>query len=133
VHLTNRAAIHRAEGDLTASPVPRFRRQGPKGLVKNAKNADEVVMTDGCPGACGLKIVEAQGITPVQHVIVPDCGIQKASSTEYTEDGIKNVVVTVWSGKVHAGAARSRKSRPNLPATVGLVAGIAVDQRAVQT
>lgn len=68
-------------------------------LVRNAKEVDEVVVIDGCPAVCAKKIAEAQGITPDQHVIVTECGIEKAQSRSYTEDDVETVVSAVWSGK----------------------------------
>jgi len=107
--ISNRAAIQLTEEGFGSIACTALLATGAEGLVKNAKNADEVVVIDGCPVACGLKIAEAQGITPDQHVIVTDCGIEKASSTEYTEDDIENVVATVWSGKGKRRSSTNKK------------------------
>jgi uncharacterized metal-binding protein len=96
--LSNLAAVQLTEEGFGSIACVALLATGAEGLVKNAKNVDEVVVIDGCPAVCAKKIAEAQGITPSQHVIVTDCGIEKGPSRKYTEDDIETVVATVWSG-----------------------------------
>ena len=59
---------------------------GSEGLVKSAKDADEVLVLDGCPMVCAKKIAEAQGVPVGQHLVVTELGITKGPSKSYTED-----------------------------------------------
>lgn len=108
--LSNLAAIQLTEEGFGKIACVALLATGAEGLVKNAKDADEVVVIDGCPAVCALKIAEAQGITPTQHVIVTDCGIEKASSRAYTDDDIETVVATVWSGKGMRKSTKKKKT-----------------------
>lgn len=71
---------------------------GDEGLVKSAKNADEVVAIDGCPLHCAKMIALARGVVPAQHVVVTDLGIAKGPSKDYTPDDVENVVSACWQG-----------------------------------
>ncbi|MDI6718237.1 MAG: putative zinc-binding protein [Methanomicrobiales archaeon] len=106
--LSNIAAVRLTEEGFGSIACVALLATGAEGLVKNAKNADEVVVIDGCPAVCAKKIAEAQGIVPAQHVIVTECGIEKGPSRSYTEDDIETVVAAVWRGE---GRRRSTKKR----------------------
>ncbi|MDT8358187.1 MAG: putative zinc-binding protein [Methanomicrobiaceae archaeon] len=71
---------------------------GDEGLKKRVGDADEVVVIDGCPSVCGLKIAKMQGITPGQHIVVTELGIKKAGSMDYTDDDLETVVSAAWEG-----------------------------------
>ena len=47
-----------------------------EGFVSSAQAADQNVVLDGCPVACGKKIFEAQGIHHV-HMVMTDFGAEK--------------------------------------------------------
>jgi len=61
--------------------------------------ADEVVIPDGCPVTCGIKIAAAQGITPDQHIVITGpwtwsrsglSAMMKPPSKNYTGNGCRH-------------------------------------------
>ena len=72
---------------------------GSEGLVRNAKDADEVLVLDGCPMVCAKKIAEAQGVPVGQHLVVTELGITKGPSKDYTEGDIEKIVAACWKGE----------------------------------
>ncbi|WP_461752549.1 putative zinc-binding protein [Methanocorpusculum sp.] len=78
---------------------------GSEGLVKSAKNAEEVVVLDGCPMSCAAKIAEGHDVPVGQNIIVTELGIKKGPSKSYTEDDIEKIVAACWAGE-------GRKSEP---------------------
>jgi uncharacterized metal-binding protein len=59
------------------------------GFVRSARDADENIVIDGCPVACGKKIFEARGL-PFTHFVVTDFGVEK-KKTEITPAVIDRV------------------------------------------
>ncbi len=62
------------------------------------RQADEVIILDGCPMLCAKKIAAVQGIIPGQHIVVTELGIVKAGSRDYTDADIETVVSAAWEG-----------------------------------
>lgn len=62
---------------------------GNSGFVQSARNADLVVVIDGCPVACGKQIMDKLGIRHV-HIATTDFGVEK-SKTVITADVIDHV------------------------------------------
>ena len=56
---------------------------GIAGLVKAAREAQEVVVLDGCPLGCARAIVEQVGIRAGRHVQVTDLGIAKVKDAQF--------------------------------------------------
>jgi len=96
--LTNLAAVELTEEGYGSIACVALLAIGAEGLVTGAKNADEVVVIDGCPMHCAKKIAEAQGVVPAQHVVVTDLGIAKGPSKSYTPDDVETVVSACWRG-----------------------------------
>jgi len=97
--IANLAAVELTEEGFGSTACVALLATGAEGVVKNAKNADEVVVIDGCPMSCAKKIAEAQGIPADQHLVVTDLGVAKGPSKAYTDDDIETVVEAAWEGR----------------------------------
>jgi len=97
--ITNLAAIQLTEEGFGSIACVALLATGAEGLVAGAKNADEVVVLDGCPMLCAKKIAEAQGVPVGQHLVVTELGIAKGPSKSYTDDDVETVVSAVWEGR----------------------------------
>ncbi len=97
--ITNLAAIQLTEEGFGSIACVALLATGAEGLVAGAKDADEVVVLDGCPMLCARKIAEAEGVPVGQHLVVTDLGIAKESSRSYTDDDIETVVSAIWEGR----------------------------------
>ena len=97
--ITNLAAIQLTEEGFGSIACVALLATGAEGILANARNADEVVVLDGCPMLCAKKIAEAQGVPVGQHIVVTDLGIAKGPSKSYTDDDVEAVVSAVWEGK----------------------------------
>jgi len=103
--ITNLAAIQLTEEGYGKIVCTSLLATGNEGLVKSARNAEEVVVLDGCPMSCAAKIAEAQGVEVGQNIIVTELGITKGPSKSYTTDDVEKVVAACWAGE-------GRKSEP---------------------
>ena len=63
-----------------------------EGIVTGAREADEVIVIDGCPQECANKILRNAGITPGQYIVVTELGIQKGPRSLRSPDDIERVV-----------------------------------------
>jgi len=106
--ITNLAAIQLTEEGFGSIACVALLATGAEGLLSGAKNADTVVILDGCPMLCATKIAEAQGVPVGQHLIVTGLGIAKGPSKSYTEDDIETVVSAAWEGR----GRREKKTAP---------------------
>jgi uncharacterized metal-binding protein len=96
--LTNLAAIQLTEEGYGNIACVALLAIGAEGLIANAKEADEVIILDGCPMMCAKKIAAEQGIILGQHIIVTELGIVKSGSRDYTDEDIETVVSAAWEG-----------------------------------
>jgi uncharacterized metal-binding protein len=97
--LTNLAAIQLVEEGYGKMVCTALLATGNEGLVKSARNAEEVVILDGCPLVCASKIAECQGVKAGQHIVVTELGITKGPSRSYTDDDIETIVAACWKGE----------------------------------
>ena len=97
--LTNLAAIQLTDEGYGSIACVALLAIGADTLIANAKNADEVVILDGCPMLCAKKIADAQGVAPGQHLVVTELGITKGPSKSYTNDDIERIVSACWRGE----------------------------------
>lgn len=97
--LTNCAAIQLTEEGYGGAACIALLAAGAEGIVEAARDADEVIILDGCPARCAGKIAEAKGICAAQTIVVTELGIEKSGSREYTDDDVETVVSAVWEGK----------------------------------
>ena len=97
--ISNAAALQLGEEGYGVATCIALLGSGDPGLKKRIADADEVVIIDGCPMTCGVKIAIAQGIIPVQHIVVTALGIDKVYERDYTEEEVERVVSAVWEGK----------------------------------
>jgi uncharacterized metal-binding protein len=61
---------------------------GLSGFVESAKAA-KLILIDGCPTACGKKILENQQIEPARYFVVTEMGIKKEGSVGDIEPGVR--------------------------------------------
>ncbi|OPY43916.1 MAG: DGC domain protein [Methanoregulaceae archaeon PtaU1.Bin222] len=66
--------------------------------MDKVEKGEEMVAIDGCPVACARKVLEQQGITVGQHIIVTDLGIKKTGELIPSDEEIEKVVDAAWSG-----------------------------------
>jgi uncharacterized metal-binding protein len=97
--LTNLAAIQLTEEGYGKIVCTSLLAAGNEGLVKSARNADEVVILDGCPLSCAAKIAECHGVKAGQHIVVTELGITKGPSKSYTDEDIETIVAACWKGE----------------------------------
>lgn len=97
--ITNLAAIQLTGEGFGSIACASLLAIGSEGLVTNARNADEVVVLDGCPMICARKIAEAQGVIVAQHLVVTELGITKGPSKSYTDEDVEKVVAASWRGE----------------------------------
>lgn len=50
------------------------------GFITSAKDADLVIVIDGCQVGCAKKTLEERGVKKFKHLKVTDCGFQKFKS-----------------------------------------------------
>lgn len=61
-------------------------------MVNTVKDADKVLVVDGCPVACGKLIAEKSGIEDYDYVLVTELGIEKNRDFALPESDIEKVV-----------------------------------------
>ena len=64
-------------------------------IVGTGKSADRRIVIDGCPLACGKKIIEAHGLALDRYVVITDLGIEKVPGPDYNEHDLEAVVNAV--------------------------------------
>ena len=69
---------------------------GLSGFVESAKAA-RVVMIDGCPMACGKKVLEKYEVEPFRYFVVTELGIKKEETAADLDAGIKLALGQVMS------------------------------------
>ncbi len=110
--LTNLAAVQLTEEGYGTIACIALLAIGSKSLVENAKNADEVVILDGCPMLCGKKIAEEKGVQETQHLVVTELGITKGPSKSYTSDDVETIVSACWKGEGKGGLPGPKEKKP---------------------
>jgi len=65
---------------------------GLSGFVVSARDADRLLVLDGCPTACASKCVSKAGISRFDHIIVTEQGIKKSKSFDLLPGDIDKVV-----------------------------------------
>ncbi|MBN1194184.1 MAG: putative zinc-binding protein [Methanomicrobiaceae archaeon] len=96
--LSNLAAIRLTEEGYGSIACMALLATGAEGLKEKIREADEVIIIDGCPVACGQTIAAAQGVIHHQHIVVTALGIAKAGSLEFSDDDLETVVSAAWEG-----------------------------------
>jgi len=97
--LSNEAAVRLTnEGYGTIACTASLAIQTPP-VMKKTKEADEVVIIDGCPVGCAKEIAERAGIRPDQYIIVTEEGIKKSGNLELPEEEIEKIVSAAWERK----------------------------------
>ena len=100
--IANAAALQLADEGYGVATCIALLGSGDPGLKKRIAGADEIVIIDGCPAACGAKIADAQGMFPAQHLVITGLGIDKGYERDYTEEEVETVVSAAWEGKGRA-------------------------------
>jgi len=65
---------------------------GISGFVVSARDADRLLVLDGCRVGCARKCVEKAGISKFDHIIVTDLGVEKIHSYDLSSADIDKVV-----------------------------------------
>lgn len=65
---------------------------GNQPMIRAAKLAGECVLIDGCPVACGIKIMDANKVPVDRYVIVTELGIDKTHGLDIEVSDIETVV-----------------------------------------
>lgn len=76
---TGTVLLHRCPAEVEAC-VPATRSTA--SLENTARQADKILVLDGCEDCCGRKKLQALGIDPHLHLIATDCGIKKRGTEE---------------------------------------------------
>ena len=97
--ISNAAALQLADEGYGVATCIALLGSGDPGLKKRIAEADEVVIIDGCPAACGAKIADVHGVLPVQNIVITGLGIDKVYERDYTEEEVETVVSAAWEGK----------------------------------
>ncbi len=59
------------------------------GMVASVKGADRALVLDGCPVACGMKCMAEAGLSPCEHLVVTELGIEKKHDLVLAEADIE--------------------------------------------
>jgi len=97
--ISHRAALQLTDEGYGVARCVALLGTGDAGLNMRIAEADEVVIIDGCPATCTMKIAAAQGIVSAQHIVVTGLGIEKVYTKYITEDDVETVVSAAWEGK----------------------------------
>jgi len=108
--ITNLASIQLAEEGYGTPSCVALLATGAETLVAGSKQADEVLVLDGCPVTCAKKIADEKGVPVAQHIVVTELGIPKGPSKNYTADNVEKVVSACWKGEGKTGAGRQEKN-----------------------
>lgn len=72
------------------------------GFVRSVKDADDMLVLDGCPIACAKKIIEHVEATPKNHFVITAFGIEKTMGSALDRealDQIKEGIKAALQGK----------------------------------
>jgi uncharacterized metal-binding protein len=97
--ISNLAALQLTEEGFGSIACVALLAIGAEGLVTTARNADEVVILDGCPMLCGRTIADDRDIPVAQHLVMTELGIIKGPSKSFTDDDVERVVSACWAGE----------------------------------
>jgi len=61
-------------------------------MVKAVKDADQLLVLDGCPVACAKLIMERAGVADYEYVVVTELGIEKNRDFDLPEADVDRVV-----------------------------------------
>jgi uncharacterized metal-binding protein len=109
--LTNLAAVQLTEEGYGTIACIALLAIGSESLVENSRNADEVVILDGCPMLCGKKIAYEKGLRETQHLVVTELGIPKGPSKSYSPDDIETIVSACWKGEGKNGISKPNEKK----------------------
>lgn len=97
--LTNIAALElEDEGYGTFACTVRL-AAGAAEIKEQCREADEIVVLDGCSNRCAATVAAAQGIEPDQAVVVSELGIETSHNFEISDEEIEIVLGAVWEGQ----------------------------------
>jgi uncharacterized metal-binding protein len=97
--ISNLAALQLTEEGFGSIACVALLATGAEGLVTAARDADEVVLLDGCPMRCGGKIADSRDIPVARHLVITELGIIKGPSKSFTDDDVERVVSACWAGE----------------------------------
>jgi len=65
------------------------------GFVRSAKDAEDMLVLDGCPVACAAKILEHVEAPVMNHFVITEMGVEKAFDEDLRREDIKRVKASV--------------------------------------
>ncbi|MCX5840718.1 MAG: putative zinc-binding protein [Deltaproteobacteria bacterium] len=95
--MTNRIAVELSEegyGRLFCLAGIAAHRSG---FVRSVKDAEDMLVLDGCPIACARKIIEHVEATPKNHFILTELGVEKKMSSDLDREALDRVKETIKS------------------------------------
>ena len=103
--LSNRAAVELTKEGFGTMLCLAGIGAGLSGFVQSAKDAERMVVIDGCDNACGRTILENAGVSLKKHVIVTQLDIKKSNDLSLnTEDlaAVKHAVRLAFKYSIKA-------------------------------
>ena len=110
--ISNLAALQLTEEGFGSIACVALLAIGAEGLVTTARNADEVVILDGCPMVCARTIADDRDIPVAQHLVMTELGIIKGPSKSFTDDDVERVVSACWAGEGKKDTPGPPKAKP---------------------
>ncbi|WP_459201747.1 putative zinc-binding protein [Methanococcus sp. CF] len=68
-------------------------------IMEKVKDADEIVVIDGCPVSCAKRIADNAGAKVDQYVIITELGIKKIGDMDIVDKDLKTTISAVKDGK----------------------------------
>ena len=65
------------------------------GFVRSAKDAEDMIILDGCPIACAAKIMEHVEAPVMNHFIVTEMGVEKVFGEDLKREDIERVKASI--------------------------------------
>jgi uncharacterized metal-binding protein len=107
--LTNIAALELEDEGYGTFACTVNLAKGSAEMKEQCKEADEIIVLDGCPNRCAATIAAAQGIEPDQAVVVSELGIEPSHEFEISDEEIEIVLGAVWEGQGREGACKEKR------------------------
>jgi uncharacterized metal-binding protein len=90
--ISNEAGIALADAGLGTYACTAGIAANISGIMTSAREADEVIVIDGCPQECANRILRNAGIPPGRYIVVTEIGIRKGPRNLRSADDIDRVV-----------------------------------------
>ncbi|MCX5857926.1 MAG: putative zinc-binding protein [Deltaproteobacteria bacterium] len=65
------------------------------GFVRSVKDAEDMLVLDGCPIACAKQIIEHVEAMPKNHFVITEFGVEKAMGATLDRDALERIKETI--------------------------------------